>query len=340
MTARPEGRAYRGVRRAGLLKVGPTRVCAEGAVQCTTMSGSEVPCALCGARDTRRLYTKFTWGIEQCRRCGLIYANPRAPESTILARYSSEYFWNEYLPAVSAPGGEYDLDYQDQRHAAMLGLLRRGSPRGQRMLEVGTGAGLFLKAAQRAGWETAGLELSAEGSAFARDRLNLDVRTERAEDMSFPAGSFDVAVMFDVIEHLFDPVAVLESTRRAVAPGGILVVSTPNYDALSRFVLGVDWAVLSPLEHVYYFTERTLSAMLRKAGWDRVDTERRFPGWGVFETMNDRYTHAPDGWRARRYRSVLESAGRRIAPLVQSAGRADTILCIAVNGRTVESAST
>ena len=53
------------------------------------------------------------------------------------------------------------------------------------MLEVGTGAGLFLKAAQRAGWETAGWSCHQEGSAFARERLNLDVRTERAEEMSF-----------------------------------------------------------------------------------------------------------------------------------------------------------
>ena len=295
------------------------------------MSGTVVPCALCDERDTTRLYTKFNWGIERCRRCGLIYANPRAPEETILARYSSEYFWNEYLPAVSAPGGNYDLDYQDQRHAAMLGLIRRHSPGGRRMLEVGTGAGLFLKAAQRAGWDTAGLELSSEGSAFARDRLGLDVRTERAEEMSFAAASFDVAVMFDVIEHLFDPVTVLEATRRAVVPGGIIVVSTPNYDALSRFVLGVDWAVLSPLEHVYYFTEGTLGAMLRKSGWDRVVAERRFAGWGVFETMNYRYTHAPDNWRAKGYETVLRAAGGPLARAVQAAGRADAILCIATN---------
>ncbi len=307
------------------------RVCQTRAVQCSAMNGTVVPCALCDERDTTRLYTKFSWGIERCRRCGLIYANPRAPEETILARYSSEYFWDEYLPAVSAPGGNYDLDYQDQRHAAMLALIKRHSPRGRRLLEVGTGAGLFLKAAQRAGWDTAGLELSSEGSAFARDRLGLDVRTERAEEMSFAAGSFDVAVMFDVIEHLFDPVTVLEAARRAVTPGGIIVVATPNYDALSRFVLGVDWAVLSPLEHVYYFTERTLGAMLRKSGWDGVVTERRFAGWGVFETMNYRYTHAPGNWRSRRFEGVLRAAGGPLARIVRATGRADAVLCIASN---------
>ena len=139
------------------------------------------------------------------------------------------------------------MDYQvvDARNAEMLALIRRLAPAATRLLEVGSGAGLFLKAAERAGWDVAGLERSGEGAAFARDRLSLDVRTEAAEAMSFEPGSFDVAVMFDVVEHLFDPRAVLEATRRVLKPGGLLVVSTPNFDALSRQVLGIDWAVIS-----------------------------------------------------------------------------------------------
>jgi len=296
------------------------------------MSPTEVPCALCGARDTTRLYTKYKHGIERCRRCGLVYANPRAPEAAILARYNSEYFWNEYLPAVAAEGGRVDLEYQDQRYAAMLAFIDRHTPGARRMLEVGTGAGLFLKSAERAGWEVAGLELSPDGSAFARERLGLDVRTERAEAMSFPAGSFDVAVMFDVIEHLFDPRAVLEATRGALAPGGVLVVSTPNFNALSRWVLGADWAVLSPLEHTYYFTERTLGRLLMSAGFRAPVFERRFAGWAVPETMNHNYTHAPEHWRARWYEDLLDRFGETILPVVQARGRSDTILCVAGTG--------
>ena len=50
------------------------------------------------------------------------------------------------------------------------------------------------------------------------------------------------------------------STRsaRALVPGGTLVINTPNFDSASRYLLGTDWAVLSPLEHVYYFTEDSL----------------------------------------------------------------------------------
>jgi len=289
--------------------------------------GERIPCALCGASRTRRLYTKWGWGIERCRRCGLVYANPRAPEDLILSRYSKEYFWNEYLPALGVPDGNVDLEWLDQRHAAMLELIAARAGRGRRLLEIGTGAGLFLKAAARAGWEASGLELSDEGVAFARDRLGLDVRQERAEQMSFAPGTFDVVVMFDVIEHLFDPRAVLNAIRRGLKPGGILVVMTPNFNALSRFVLGVDWAVLSPLEHTYYYTEATLAAMLKACGFARTESVRTFAGWGKLETMNYRYTHAPGGRRARALEWIADHEGAPAA--VARRGRADALIGIA-----------
>ena len=289
----------------------------------------EVPCALCDRRDTRRLYIKYGWGIERCRQCGLVYANPRAPEAAILERYNRDYFWNEYLPAAGAAEGRIDDEVLDARHGAILRLLGHEAPAGGRLVEVGTGAGLFLRAASRAGWDVAGVELSPDASAFARDRLGLDVRTERAEAMTFAAGSFDVAVMFDVIEHLFEPRAVLEATRRALKPGGLLVVTTPNFDALSRYALGIAWAVLNPFEHLYYFSEATLTALLASCGYAGVRRIRTFGGWGAIESMNYRYTHAPESWR----RSLYERGVRRLSPArvqsVQRFGAADTLLMLA-----------
>jgi SAM-dependent methyltransferase len=289
-----------------------------------------VACALCGATDTERLYTKYGWGIERCRRCSLVYANPRAPEEAILSRYSRQYFWDEYLPAVGAPGGVVDLDVNHARHWAMLRLIRRHHPNCHRLLEVGCGAGLFLKAAEKTGWKVSGLELSASGVEFARDRLGLDVREERAEAMSYPPGTFDVAVMFDVIEHLFDLRLVLEATRRALKPGGLLVVSTPNFDAVSRFALGADWATLSPLEHMYYFTEGTLSRLLEACGFRGVTFERQFVDWGPVQTMNHRYTHAPRHWRRYAYGASVYGCGWLLNRVVQRAGRAEALLCLAV----------
>jgi len=214
--------------------------------------GEIVACAICQSTEAPALYVKYGYAIGQCSTCGLIYANPRAPKEKILARYSANYFWHEYLPSLGVVDGKYDLTHFDARHASMLHLMAERTA-GRRMLEVGAGAGFFLKAAERAGWKTEGIELSDEAARFAVERLELDVKSVPAEVMLVTPDSFDAVAMFEVIEHLFDPRSVLTAVARSLAPGGTLAVSTPNFDAASRHLLGVDWAVLSPLEHVYYF---------------------------------------------------------------------------------------
>jgi SAM-dependent methyltransferase len=290
--------------------------------------GTAVACAVCGSADTRPLIDKMGYQIARCARCGLVYANPRAPHERILARYSSDYFWKEYLPSLGVIDGAFDLAQFDLRHKAMLDMMAARSS-GRRLLEVGCGAGFFLKAAQRAGWQVEGIELSEEASRFAVDRLQLPIRRERAETAPIPPASFDVAAMFDVIEHLFDPAAVLAAIARALMPGGTLVISTPNFDSASRVALGADWAVLSPLEHVYYFTEDSLRRLLAGAGFPTVQFVRHHVMWGPQETINFRYTHEPDGWRARATEVVVRAGGMRLARLLQSAGRQDALLCFA-----------
>ncbi len=114
--------------------------------------------------------------------------------------------------------------------------------------------------------------------------------------------------MFDVIEHLFDPRSVLTAIARALVPGGLMVISTPNFDSASRHLLGVDWAVLSPLEHVYYFTEDSLRRLLEATGFSDVQFIRQHVMWGPQETINFRYTHAPDGLRARATEMLVRRA--------------------------------
>lgn len=302
-----------------------------------------VPCALCGADKTRRLYTKYDHAIARCRRCGLVYATPRADAATILSRYSSEYFWNEYMPAVGAPGGRVDYEFIDGRNSPLLWLLHQHAPDRGRLLEVGTGAGLLLKAAERAGWDVGGVELSADGAAFARERLGLDVRQERAEAMTFPAASFDAAVMSEVIEHLFDPPLVLRAIHRALRPGGLLVITTPNFAALSRHVLGEQWSVLNPGEHLYYFTDRTLGRMLEACGFE-VRESRPLLRLQPEYVMNAKATHRPGSWRAERYgRFVdkhdtwLEKYNFNLSVWLQKHGLADTLVVVARKARASDS---
>jgi len=288
-----------------------------------------IPCAVCGSVNSRPIIQKFGFPIARCQKCGLVYANPRMPAEAILARYSPDYFWNEYLPAHNARDGVFKLEDFDAQYGALLKLIQTSAGGRGKLLEIGTGAGFFLKAAQRAGWQTQGLELSAEAAAFARERLGLTIAQLPAEQLGELPETFDVVVMFEVIEHLFDPRRVLELIRQRLRPGGALVLSTPNFNALSRIALGNSWAVLTPGEHLYYFTRDSLQALLRAAGFSAVQFHNDFGGWGTIETMNPRHTQAPRSLRAVLYYYFVVSVGRASYRWVLAQGRGDTLLCVA-----------
>jgi 2-polyprenyl-3-methyl-5-hydroxy-6-metoxy-1,4-benzoquinol methylase len=291
------------------------------------MTLHRVPCPICGGTLTTTLYTKFDHDIGRCRGCGLVYANPRAEDAIILGRYGADYFQKEYLPALGVVDGRYELEQFDRRYAPLLDLLEPAP--GRRLLEIGCGAGFFMKAAERRGWRAVGIEFSEEATRFAREKLGLDVRRARGEDLAAAAGGFDAAVMFDSIEHLFEPAAVLERISQSLVPGGLLLITTPNFRALSRRVIGAQWAVLNPLEHLFYFEEDTLGRLLRAAGFTSVRFIRKHPGWGPQETMNCAYTHAPDRLRVRAAASAVRLGGRGLARVLQSLGRQDVLLAAA-----------
>jgi SAM-dependent methyltransferase len=290
--------------------------------------GTPVACALCGSNETTSLIVKMGYSISRCVRCGLVYANPRPPRVLTLNRYSRQYFWNEYLPSLGIVEGRFDLDFFDVRFKPLLDTMAARSP-GKRLLEIGCGAGFFLKAAERAGWQVEGIELSEAAAQFAGERLHLRVLSEPAEIAPIDPGSFHAVAMFEVIEHLFEPPAVLAAAARALAPGGTLTLSTPNFSALSRFALGPDWAVLNPIEHLYYFTEESLTRMLGAAGFSRVEFDRHHIAWGPRDTVNFRHSHEPESWRARLTGAVVSRGAMRLAKLVQRAGMQDILLCTA-----------
>jgi SAM-dependent methyltransferase len=164
---------------------------------------------------------------------------------------------------------------------------------------------------------------------FARDKLGLQVQPAAVEDADLPVASYDVIAMFDVIEHLSNPRGTLAHILSLLRPGGWLVIATPNIEALSRRFLGESWAVLSPAEHLYYFSQATLGQVLRRAGYGAVWFDRHYAGGGLYETMYPRHNQAPNSWRARSYTWLVDHLGRRTLHQVQARGLADGLRCLA-----------
>jgi 2-polyprenyl-3-methyl-5-hydroxy-6-metoxy-1,4-benzoquinol methylase len=262
------------------------------------------PCNLCGSRSTRPYAVKFGLPIVSCRRCGFVYAEPRLSEADRLKRYSREYFYGEYLPVFRADRTGFDLDLVARHYGVYLDMADRSAVPGGRLLDVGCGAGLFLKAAETRGWTGEGVEVSPTAAEYARTVLGLRVGSVRLEEAGFPAASFDVVTLLDTVEHLADPRGALALVRRLLKPGGRIILNTPDLASASRRALGTAWAVLSPAEHLSYFTARTLRRMLARAGFGS-------PYILNLLRFNPDCTHAPEDPRRARWARRLEEPRRK-----------------------------
>lgn len=245
-----------------------------------TAADSAPACNLCGGAGHKMLFRKRGYALVRCDGCGLAFvANP--PDAHALAAiYSAE---AGYHGALLDPAGR---DFARMRGTARqhMRMLRRSvpRPRGLRLLDVGCSSGLFLDEARAAGFDVCGAELSPDTARFARGHFGLEVHVGDWREAGYAEGSFDVVTLFDVIEHVPDPLAELTALLRLLRPGGLLLQSTPNIDGLFprlsyRLARRLDyWPHPEPPHHLYRFSERTLPELTERAGYEviRIDQAR------------------------------------------------------------------
>jgi len=127
---------------------------------------------------------------------------------------------------------------------------------GRSILDVGCGNGSFVDAAMVQGYKIRGIERSQSAVDVAQG-FNLPVQNIDFFSSEIKESSFDVLTMFEVIEHLPEPVRFLNRAEHVVKPGGLIYIKTPNFNSLDRRVFGKKWSVFHR-EHLTYFMPATL----------------------------------------------------------------------------------
>jgi 2-polyprenyl-3-methyl-5-hydroxy-6-metoxy-1,4-benzoquinol methylase len=233
----------------------------------------ECDCPLCGGTE-RRLAVRFEESsYHRCAGCGLVYLSPRVEEARMLRLYEDA----SYFAGDRHLGYEtYEEDEAVYRRTFER-RLREITPykAGGRLLDVGCGTGIFLDVARRAGWSASGLDASPYAVSAISARaggLGERIRIGTLESVDYEPGSFDVVTMFDFFEHVYRPIDFARRVARVLAPGGIAVVATPNYDSWLRRLLGRRTVSFKIPEHVAYYTPSTLASAVSEC-FDVVHVE-------------------------------------------------------------------
>ena len=190
-------------------------------------------------------------------------------------------------------------------------LTRSGSTSVSRLLDVGCNYGFGLDIARRTfGWQVVGMEPSLAGARGARE-LGVDIRTEYLTRESTLHETFDVVMAIEVIEHIPDPVGFLETVRAALAPGGVLVMTTPaaeivNGDEDESDVL----MALSPGYHVFLASVSGMTRLLARAGFGAVEVLRDHGTLRVRASTESLPQASPAPFDLALLQSYYETAGR------------------------------
>lgn len=321
-------------------------------------------CALCGRDDARLRLTSQDWlhgGSEtftlvECRECGLVYLNPRPTAAALPHYYPDDYAYAPGRPYAIADIDQATLSQRLRRlvqtryydyplprpRAAWLKPLStvyhliywtlalpiiRWRPAG-RILDVGCGMGDYLASQSQLGWEVEGVEINPRAVQHAREKLHLEVFQGDLLQANLPAQHFDVVTMWWYLEHVPNPLAVLQEARRIIKPGGVLWIGVPNWASWEARLFRTAWYHLDAPRHFYLFTPVTLRAMLERAGWRieqrphiswLADPAESVERWWQIRTGRPhtlprlvRLLLAPMGWLAARLRagSLLVVAAR------------------------------
>ncbi|MDP3179383.1 MAG: class I SAM-dependent methyltransferase [Spirochaetaceae bacterium] len=234
-----------------------------------------VPCALCGSESFALRWDCGSFAFVRCRECSLVQQNPQSEPSEVASRYGESYL--EYEAANQ-------FAYRDLELLALADLGIAGpaesSPQAKdarRALDIGCATGALLDALRGKGWEPQGVEICAPAAEYGRRRFGLPIHTGTLESASFPSASFGLVHASHLIEHLNDPFAFLLEARRLLAPGGRLVLTTPNADGFQPRALGPAWRS-AIFDHLYLFSLATLASLLAKAGFT-IERSVTWGGW-------------------------------------------------------------
>jgi 2-polyprenyl-3-methyl-5-hydroxy-6-metoxy-1,4-benzoquinol methylase len=226
--------------------------------------------------------------LVKCRKCSLIYANPRIQELELVSRYTNSFFFEEYLPAFKAASNHYDPNVIRSHFFIFIQLITKYFKPGKRLLDVGCGSGFFLKAAEEVGWEAEGVEISPVASKYAQNIVRVNVLEGKLEAQHLSPEKYDLVVLIETIEHLTNPLNTLREIYRILKKEGILIISTPDSKSLSRLFLGKSWAVFSPEEHLSVFSQKNLFDLLHRANFCVLGIRNLLQ-------LNPEYTHKKKG---------------------------------------------
>lgn len=227
-----------------------------------------------------------TWSFRQCSnpQCAIYWLDPAPVETELWKAYtryhthtrqSSDKFGRSVLSVVNRllkllllPVWTVNGMRAEMKHLRFM-TLEHDKP--GRLVDVGCGAGRFLRRMQKRGWEAEGVEFDPQAARKVTARYGIRVHVGDLRAAALADDSYDVVTMNQVMEHVFDPRGTLSECLRILKPGGKLIMTTPNVNSVGAREFGPYWRGWEPPRHLHLFSVEALKRLAVQCGFEVVD---------------------------------------------------------------------
>lgn len=222
---------------------------------------SNIHCEVCGNSDTDKFLLKFSrndFKVAECKDCGFVFIPQYYREKIDYESYRDE----KVLESVRR-GNNY---IKIRRHKLRLKLIKQYVKTGK-LYDVGVGWGHFLFTAKKRGFDASGVEISELMHQYATNDLNLEVVHDNFFNLELPDENWDVATMWDVLEHINEPAKAVQKVNKILKTGGYFVLQVPQIDSKVAKRQKQNWSMMS-IEHINYFSKDTIKTLLEDNGFE------------------------------------------------------------------------
>lgn len=199
--------------------------------------------------------SKENFQIHECLNCGLLFTEPRPTKERIGEYYKSE----EYYSHQENKKGLIPKIYENVKAInlkAKYKMATKGLEKGI-ILDIGCGVGDFLHMMEQNGWETIGIEPSADAKDIARKRMKAKLLSPE-EITNLKEESLDLITMWHVLEHVDDIKSEVQHLYRLLKRGGRLVLALPNFQSFDAQYYKQFWAAYDVPRHLNHFCRKSI----------------------------------------------------------------------------------
>lgn len=217
-------------------------------------------CLLCYSSELKTLETYSEVGLVKCDSCKFVFSKRIPSKQELLDYYSNNYERTSYLSPITVKRFNEILDkFEPYRKTGKL-------------LDIGAGYGFFMEIAKQRGWDVYGTELTDEAVDHCKAK-GLQMFKGELHQIDFDPESFDAIVSIEVIEHINTPIEYAETAHKILRKGGVLYLTTPNFNSFLRYRLKEKYNVIEYPNHLCYYTPQTLRQLFTEHGFDKLNVK-------------------------------------------------------------------